>query len=260
MADDTKGPTAVVNDWSFGDLDKLLLQPWHRGAQFPVAGVIVKKREDVREIRIVWTPQPQPVYAEEHNARGRASGWVDLATNRRLLPFSRGTDYTHELLFETLAPQAAAPDVELVLHVCRRLSAAARVLANRDRNRPPYQINDEYDVQDLLHAVLRAHLRYAVTEEPLGKTGGARSGRVDLAVEDLAAIIEVKYARGPKDQVRLVDEFAQDVQLYVKWPHLQYFIYFVYNSADLRDPEALEKLAGDRIVDGKKFRVFIVLS
>lgn len=108
--------------------------------------------------------------------------------------------------------------------------------------------------------MVRAYLKYAVVEEPLGKVGGARSSRADLALEDLGTIVEVKYARGPKDQQRLVEEFAQDVQLYVKWPHLRYFVYFVYNSGDLRDPDALERLAGDREVDARRFRVFVILA
>lgn len=257
---DKKEPTAVVNDLAFADLQRLVIEPWHRGVPFPVAGTIVHGRETLKEIRIAQTPHTRKMYADVHYARSREAGILDGATDTRLLPFLRGTDRTHQLLFETLSPHAAVPDVELVLQVCRRLPVTARALTHRDRSRSPFVIGDEYDVQDLLHAVLRAYLKYAVTEEPLGKVGGSRSGRADLALEDLGTIIEVKYARGPRDQHRLVEEFAHDVQLYVKWPHLQFFVYFVYNSADLRDPEALERLGGDREVDGKRFRTFIVLA
>ena len=260
MADDTKGPTSVVNDLTLGELRRLIVEPWHRGVQFPVAGVVVRNRDMVREIRIAQTPQSKQVYTDEHYARNRAAGIVDLATNPSMLPFSKGRDFTHELLFQDLPASIAEPDVELVMQLCRRLPATARVLANRDRKKPPFEIEDEYDVQDLLHSVLRAFLKSAVVEEPLGKVGAVRSGRADLAIEDLGTIVEVKYARGPRDQVRLVEEFAQDVQLYVKWPHLQYFIYYVYNSGDLRDPEALERLSGDREVEGKRFRVFVILA
>ena len=49
---------------------------------------------------------------------------------------------------------------------------------------------------------------------------------------------------GPDDQRRIFEDFSQDLVLYARWPHLQTLIVVVYNSADLRDPEALEKLSG----------------
>jgi hypothetical protein len=80
----------------------------------------------------------------------------------------------------------------MVLTLCQRLPNAARILATRDRARAPFVISDEYDVQDLLHAVLRAYLKYSVHEEPLGKVGGAKSSRADVAIEDIGTIVEVK--------------------------------------------------------------------
>ena len=124
----------------------------------------------------------------------------------------------------------------------------------------PYEITDEYDVQDLLHAILRAYLKYSVQEDPLPKVAGAKSGRADISIEELRVLIEIKFARGPEDQKRLFDEYSQDLVLYASWQPLETLIYLIYNSADLKNPEAFEKLSGDHEVNGRRFQVKVILA
>lgn len=250
---------AVVNDLTKDQLRAEIVEPWHQGKSFVVAGTVVKERTAVSEIRISRTEQPKRYYADEHEARMRASGIADFATNRSLLPMSRGTDFTHELLFKDMR-NAAGPDVELLLRLCQRLPEAARVLGARKRGRPKFKLGDEYDAQDLLHALVRSAFKYAVTEEPIGKVGGGPSSRADLALEDLGVIVELKFARGPGDQDRMVKELAEDLLLYTKWAPLQTFIYVIVNSRDLRDAEALERLGGQTTINGKSYRAHVVLS
>src|SRR5438034_3087369 len=190
----------VVNDLSLDQLHKQILEPWKQGIPFTVAGVIVGDKMAITEIRIVHTQFAMQRYSDEHFARMSASGITDLATDPRFIPFGKGTDFTNELLFLSAEVGAPQPDVALILQLCERIPLVARLLASRRRSRAPYEITDEYDVQDLLHAVLRGYLKYSVDEEPLGKVGGARSGRADIAIGDLGILIELKYASGPKDQ------------------------------------------------------------
>lgn len=178
-----------------------------------------------------------------------------------MLPFFKGEDHTFDLLFSGKSKQPSEPDVDLVERVCRRLPQAARILANRSRKgKVAYELVDEYDVQDLLHAMLRAYLKYSVQEDPLPKVASAKAGRADISVEELGVLIEVKYVHGPEDQKRLFEEYSQDLVLYARWPHLKTLIYFIYNSADLRDPEALEKLSTTQDVNGRRFVVKVVLA
>jgi len=44
---------------------------------------------------------------------------------------------------------------ERVRHICQRFSAISRQLQKRHAQRAPFEIRDEYDVQDLMHALLR---------------------------------------------------------------------------------------------------------
>jgi len=73
-------------------------------------------------------------------------------------------------------------------------------------------------------------------------------------------LIEIKYVHGPEDQKRLFEEYSQDLLLYAKWAHLKTLIFLIYNSADLRDAEAFEKLSGSQDVNGRKFTVKVVLA
>ena len=233
-----------------------------RGKPFSIGGAIVRSSDMVSEIKITWTEEPQQVFADRHNALMRDRGVADLATNRSLLPIWRSEDCTFDLLFSGGgASLKVEPDSALIEQVCRRLPQAARILSKRSRKgKSGYSIVDEYDVQDLLHGVLRAFIKYSVQEDPLPKIAGAKSGRADISIEELGILIEVKFVHGPDDQKRLFEEFSQDLVLYAKWVQLQTLIFLVYNSDDLRDPEALEKLSGPKQIGEKKFDARIILA
>lgn len=252
---------SVVNDLSFGELNRLVVQPWLTGRPFVISGTIVRSSEQVTEIRIAHTDYPKRHFADVHNAKMRSSGIADMATNRSLLPLSQGTDLTFELLFSGQETAPQEPDYVLVEQLCKRLPQVARILASRSRkSKTPYEISDEYDVQDLLHAVLRGYLKYSVQEDPLPKVAGAKSGRSDISIEELGVLIELKYVHGPEDQKRLFEEYSQDLVLYSQWKPLRHLIYLVYNSADLRDPEAFEKLDGEQELNGCSFSTKVVLA
>ncbi len=252
---------SVVNDLTFQELDRTIVSPWNTGRTFTVSGTLIRSTESVEAIKITHTDQPRSYYAERHNERMRASRISDLATNRSLLPLSLGTDLTYELLFSGKQEATPEPDVRMVEQLCKRLPQAARILAVRSRKgKKAYEISDEYDVQDLLHALLRAYLKYSVQEDPLPKVAGAKSSRADISIEELGVLIEVKYVHGREDQKRLFEEYSQDLVLYAQWSHLRTLVYLIYNSADLRDGEAFEKLSSTQEIGGKRFDVKVVLA
>jgi len=255
--------TSVLNDAKFEKIQREIVEPWLNNLPFTVNGMVISNKDQLEEIQIVRTPHSKQIYAEQHNSEMRASGIADMATNRSLLPFSRGEDFTNQFLFSSQTNLGSEtpdtkPEIELLLRICRRLPRSARSLSQRKRNRPNLEVNDEYDVQDLLLAVIRAYFKYAIDEEPVGKVAGGKSSRADFALEDLGVLIEVKYVRRPDDQSRLIKEFAEDLLLYSKWTHLADFVFVIYNSEDLSDPEALDQLAGVHESNGKRFLKHIV--
>ncbi len=190
----------IVNNFSFADLKRQIIDPWSTGITFSVSGLIVRSRDQVEHICITHTPFPLQWYVDQERERDRHSSVVLFGGDDRSLGISSGEDYTHELLFASLDASIPEPEVGLVLRLCERLPASARILATRRKGKVAFQISDEYDAQDLLHAVLRAYLKYSVHEEPLGKIGGGHSGRADVAIEELGTVVELKYVHGPDDQ------------------------------------------------------------
>lgn len=254
-----KSPYAVMNDLSFSRLKKNILDPWLSGRQFFVSGTLVKK-EKVSEIRIVHTPYLTEKYVQKSIQSGLLG-----SEDPHLIPFGEGNDLTNELLStETSlspAPDPSISDTAMVLQICRRIQYSASILSNRPRKgKTPFLIEDEYDVQDLLQAVLKAYLKYFVQEDPLPKVAAAKSSRADISIEDLGILIEVKYVREPGDQKRIFGEYAEDLELYSQWPHLKTLIFLIYNASILRDSEAFERLSGPQERNGKRFDVRIVLS
>jgi len=252
---------SIVNDLAFVELKKSIVDPWAAGRPFSVSGFIVRSAESVSEIRIVWTEFPQKYYADRHDDQMSARGISDMVTDRRALVFGIGEDVTFDLLFSGSSSAAPEPDVALVERLCRRLPQSARILAVRSRkHKLSFDIKDEYDVQDLLHALLHGYLKYSVQEDPLPKIGAAKSSRADISIEELGVLIETKYVRGPDDQKRIFEEYSQDLVLYAGWPHLRTLMFLIYNSEDLRDPEAFEKCSGDHEVNGRRFTVKMILA
>ncbi|WP_143498933.1 hypothetical protein [Pseudomonas sp. Irchel 3A18] len=251
---------SILSDLRYEELFVNVVEPWRAGRAFVVAGTVIASPKQVRSIRILHTRRHEGYYADSSDGGAGLSRTADLVANRDVL-LSKGTDFTFELLFSGSESTAPEPDVALIERLCRRLPQAARILGNRSRKgKLPYEVKDEYDVQDLLHALIRGYVKYSVQEDPLPKVAGAKSGRADISIEELGVLIELKYVHGPEDQKRLFEEYSQDLVLYAQWAPLKTLIYLVYNSADLRDPEAFEKLASEQEINGKRFAVKMVLA
>lgn len=258
QAPDSKKPW-IVNDLSYSELQTQIVDPWRAGRPFTVSGKIVRSPADISEIKIVWTERPMQHYANEHNAAMEARRIADFATNRRAVVFKKGEDVTFSLLFSEGVPSRSEPDSAFVERICTRIRQVAQILGTRSRiGKTPYPVEDEYDVQDLLHAVLRGYLKYSVQEDPLPKVAGTKSGRADISIEELGLIIEIKFVRHPDDHKSIFKDYSQDLVLYSKWPHLKQLIFLIYNASELRDAESFDKLSGPHEVGGRRFTVSVV--
>ncbi len=256
-------PLGVLNDLNIEQIVAQVVEPWREARPFNVGGIVVNSADEVAEIKVVRTPQSLEGCIRDFEYRMSEKGRPGNVTDERLIPFWDSDEYTNEFLYSEDGPGAPVPaaDVALVRKICERLPYAARILGSRSRkDKQPYTIEDEYDVQDLLHAVIRAYVKYSVQEDPIGKVAATRYSRADISIEDLGVLVEVKYVRGPEDQKRVVDEHSQDLVLYAKWEPLRRLILLVYNSSVLRDAEALEQLAGRHEVTGRTFEVDVVLA
>ena len=104
-------------------------------------------------------------------------------------------------------------------------------LQNRHDNRPTIKIDDEYDVQDLLHALLTLYFDDIRSEEFTNSSAG-RNSRIDFLLKREKVMIEVKKTRQGLQDRKLGDELKIDISSY-KYPEASTLVFFVY------DPDAL---------------------
>lgn len=248
---------AMVHDLTKQQLLDQVITPWRARQPLLVGSEVIRDHDAMKAMKIAQTPQPSKVYEEARSRRLGEAGILTLAAIG-FAAFHEGVDFTHELLASTLTAKAPSTEVATLLQVCARLQQAAKPLEHRRQGKTPFAISDEYDVQDLLHSLVRAYFKFVVSEEPIKKLANARATRADFVIEALGTIVEVKYVHGPNDQGRIVQELGEDLLFYEQWEHLKVFIYLVYNASDLRDPEALDALSSTRSSGGKQYEVYVV--
>jgi len=143
----------------------------------------------------------------------------------------RASEYL-EILEQSLAKVFGRPDTFPALRLLtQRFHSIARQLRNRYSQRPTVEVEDEYDVQDLLHALLRLYFDDIRTEEWTPSYAG-KSSRMDFLVKAEKLVVETKKSRRGLDAKALGDQLIVDIQRYQAHPDCKTLFCFVY------DPEA----------------------
>ncbi|MFI1996312.1 hypothetical protein [Actinoplanes sp. NPDC020271] len=132
------------------------------------------------------------------------------------------------------APTAAGggPSLGFLIEVLRRLPAASRPLVGtRRKGRPSIPVDDEYDVQDLVHQALK--LLYADTraEDPMPSYAG-KSSRTDFFIKAESIVIEVKVTRAGRGEREIRDEIIVDQRAYQTHSGAKRLIAVVYDLAN----------------------------
>lgn len=106
---------------------------------------------------------------------------------------------------------------------------AARQLGCRYDNRETLKIEDEYDVQDLFHALLLLYFDDVRAEEWTPSYAG-KSARMDFLLKNEGVVIEVKKTRLGLADKELGDQLIIDVERYKVHPDCKKLICFVYDA------------------------------
>lgn len=129
---------------------------------------------------------------------------------------------------------------ELVIHLCRRFHLFAQQIRTRYDSRPTVEVKDEYDVQDLMHALLRLHFDDVRPEEVTPSLAG-KSGRMDFLLKRERIVVETKMTRKNLKQKQVGDELIVDMARYRTHPDCGTLVCFVYDPDGFCDtPTALE--------------------
>ena len=132
------------------------------------------------------------------------------------------------------SPHPMKPDniQELLMILLRGLRRAMHPLTHRRKGAQPLSFSSEYDVQDLLHSMLRPWISDIRPEEFTPSYAGS-STRMDFLLPAHSLVIELKFVRDRAHGKRIGDELIVDIEHYRRHPACNSLWCVVY------DPEHL---------------------
>jgi hypothetical protein len=162
--------------------------------------------------------------------------------------------------YELLPDLNHANTTALLLGMLEHFPALVGHLATRKHGRPPFLVENEYEVQDLLYVCARAVFRDARLEEWTPKHGGSAK-RVDILIPSIDAIIETKFVRSSKHALSMGDEIKVDIESYHTHPRCNELLVFVWDPhLHVVDTAPLsDDLSGRRVKGERAFNVTVLV-
>lgn len=133
-----------------------------------------------------------------------------------------------------------ADDLEQILSVLQRLPLALDTLCRRRRNREAFVVADEYDLQDILEAILRVHFDDVRNEERTPSAAGG-SAQIDFFIPAVGLAIEAKMTRSSQSARQVGDELIADIARYRGHPGCRALVGVVLDSlGTITNPHGFE--------------------
>lgn len=130
---------------------------------------------------------------------------------------------------------------EELIRIFTHFRKIAVELSHRHDGRDSLRIQDEYDVQDLLRALLALYFDDIRPEEWTPSYAGSPV-RIDFLIPEIEAVIEVKKTRPTMSDKTLSEELIIDIEKYQVHPTCKKIYCFVYDpDMILRNPAAIKK-------------------
>jgi len=125
--------------------------------------------------------------------------------------------------------------------IINRFHLVARQLRSRHADRATLVVEDEYDVQDLLHALLKLEFDDIRPEEWTPSYAGSCS-RMDFLLKAEQVVIEVKKTSKSVESKQIGDQLLIDVARYATHPDCRTLVCFIYDpEGRLGNPSGLKR-------------------
>jgi hypothetical protein len=129
----------------------------------------------------------------------------------------------------------------VIENIFNRFHIVTRQLRERYDSRPTLQVKDEYDVQDLMHGLLKLYFDDIRTEEWTPSYAGS-SSRMDFLLKAEKIVVEVKKTRDTLRDREIGKQLIEDVAKYKEHPDCRILMCFVYDPGrQVGNPIGLEK-------------------
>ena len=124
--------------------------------------------------------------------------------------------------------------------ICSRFNCVVKQLRKRHDQRPTLNVNDEYDVQDLFHSLLKLFYDDIRTETYIPEYAGANS-RIDFLLKSENIGIEIKKTRETLKDKDLGEQLIIDIERYRSYSGIDTLFCFVFDPDSwLSNPSGLE--------------------
>lgn len=134
--------------------------------------------------------------------------------------------------FLDINPKVEINVEETLERIFSRFHKVARQLRSRHDKRNTLDIQDEYDVQDLLHSLLQLYFDDIRAEECTPSYAGS-AGRIDFLLKNEKIGIEVKKTRRTLTDKEVGSQLIEDIDRYKEHHNCEKLMCFIY------DPEGL---------------------
>ena len=127
-----------------------------------------------------------------------------------------------------------------VEQLCSRFHIVARQLRSRYKGRVTIEVEDEYDVQDLMHALLMLDFEDIRVEEWTPSYAGG-SVRMDFLLKRERIVIEIKKTRKGLAAREIGEQLIIDIEKYKEHPDCKILVCFVYDpEGRIANPRGVE--------------------
>lgn len=192
-----------------------------------------------------------------HHARITADYFNDATRNYYGTPSFRGVENVRSVVnavltrvrrsaaclksAQTSRGATSAPErVEALFRIGDRFHLVAKQLRVRRESRPTLDVNDEYDVQDLFHSLLRLAFDDVRPEEWTPSYAGGAS-RMDFLLPEIEAVVEIKRSRLGLGARELGEQLIVDIAKYKRHPSCRTLFCFVYDpDGRIANPRGIE--------------------
>lgn len=161
--------------------------------------------------------------------------------------------------FEKIKPQIGKQYdyYSILCEIFEHFHTCAIQLKRIHAGRNTLTITDEYDVQDLLHAILKLYFSDVRPEEWTPSYAG-NSNRMDFLLKEAQIAIEVKMTRNGLKDKEVGEQLIIDIAKYKQHPYVKTLYCFVYDpDSYIYNPIGLEKDLNQQSSDDFKVKVFI---
>ena len=172
----------------------------------------------------------------------------------------RATNFKIEadsILLKYKPPPLHRETAQVLEYLFTKFHSVAKQLQMRQRNREPFTVKDEYDVQDLLHGLLRMYFEDVRPEEHCPSYAGT-SPRIDFFLKKEQIAIEAKMTSKDHRRKKIREELILDKEYYRKKEECKILYCLVYDPDEwIMNPRGFES---DLYGKSEKFetKVFII--